>query len=179
MKQILHAICLAAILALTAAALADDTPARPFFTMEASTVDQVFIGLVPAGLRTDEVYSGTVTAGLFEGATGQATNYSLLRHDGVFVVDIRGVFFISDGPPVGVRIQGYSRPPMPLTPEMLLDPAFEPPGPEEAEFLIHGVMWLETMAPQYAFLNDTVFDMHGTYDMATGNMLITYTAMVD
>ena len=178
MKKLLSAICLAATLALTATVLADDAPKRPFISMEGSTVDQIVIGLVPAGLRTYNVYSATVTAGLFEAATGQATNYALLRHDGLFVVDIRGAFFATDGFAVGVRIQGYSQP-LPLTPEMFLDPAIEPPEPDEANVRVHGVMRLETMAPQYAFQNHTVFDMHGTFNMATGEMQFTYTAMVD
>lgn len=178
MKQLLPAICLAAVLALTGTAVADDTPARPFITIEASVVDEIVIGLVPSGLRMDQVFSATVTAGLFEGATGQATNYALFRNDGLFVVDIRGVFLPTDGLPVAVRIQGYSQP-LPLTPEMFLDPAFEPPEPHEADIRVHGAMWLETMAPQYAFLNHTMFDVHGTFNMATGDMLFTYTAMAD
>ena len=178
MKKLLSAICLAATLALTATALADDAPTRPYISIEGSTVDQIVIGLVPTGLRIDEVYSATVTSGLFEGATGRSTNYALLRNDGVFVVDIRGAFFATDGVVVGVRIQGYSQP-LPLTPEAFLDPAFEPPDPDEANIRLHGLMWIETMAPQYAFLNHTVFDMHGTFNMATGEMQITYTAMVD
>ena len=52
----------------------------------------------------------------------------------------------------------------------MLDPEFEP---QDADVPMHGAAWFQTMAPQYAFLNHTVFGCTGTANFATGFVRIT------
>lgn len=154
MKWRLLAISLAATSALSGLALvlADTTPARHSITLVSSTIERVFSGRVPGGLRINATYSGTVTSGFLEGATAEPTDGAPSRPGGIIVVDIRGHVVTPEEPPISTGLQGYGMLPAPLTLESLLDPALETP---DLDVVVHGIVWFATMAPRHAFLDHT------------------------
>jgi hypothetical protein len=176
-KHILLAALVAAMVAAAGTVVAQGTAIPTFSTHDAQLVRADVIGLLPHGMRVNSYYAGTVTEGLFAGLPVEGIDYVLIRHDGVMVIDSRGVILLPNGLVVAYSLKGYWDAPAEMPPlEALLEPEFQFP---DEDILGHGVAWFETMVPEYAFLNHTMFDMHGTYNMATGDMLFTYTAMVD
>jgi len=81
------------------------------------------------------------------------------------VLNIRGLAVHPDGATVAMTLKGYLGEPTPGMLEMMLDPEFEP---LDVDIPFHGAAWLETMAPQYAFVNHTVFGCAGTVNMVEG-----------
>lgn len=170
MKKLLCAAIVAATLGIAGTAIADDGAATPYAVMEVQMVGQDFIGVVPEGLRLDGHSTGAITEGLLAGATTTSVDYMLFRHDGVAVLDIRGFATHPDGVTSSMRLSGFLGEPMPGMFEAMLDPEFEP---QDADVPMHGAAWFQTMAPQYAFLNHTVFGCTGTANFATGFVRIT------
>jgi len=170
MNKLLFATIMAVLIVISGTAIADDAGEAPYLVMEVQIVGQDFIGLVPEGLRLDGHTSGEITEGLLVGSTTTATDYLLYRHDGVGVVDVRCVAVHPEGATVAMTLKGYLGEPMPGMLEMMLDPEFEMP---EIDIPMHGAAWMQTMAPQYAFLNHTVFGFTGAMNMAEGVVRVT------
>lgn len=170
MKRLVLAAVLAAALGVLGAAIADDAAETPYIVMEMQIVGQDFVGLVPEGIRIDSYSSGVITEGLLAGATAQGVDYILYRHDGVGVLDIRGFAVHPDGVTSSVTMKGFLGEPMPGMIEAMLDIDFEPP---DVDIPLHGAAWFQTMAPQYAFLNHTVFGCTGTVNLVQGVARIT------
>lgn len=170
MKRLVLAAVLAAALGVLGAAIADDAAETPYTVMEMQIVGQDFVGLVPEGIRIDSYSSGVITEGLLAGATAQGVDYILYRHDGVGVLDIRGFAVHPDGVTSSVTMKGFLGEPMPGMIEAMLDIDFEPP---DVDIPLHGAAWFQTMAPQYAFLNHTVFGCTGTVNLVQGVARIT------
>ena len=164
MKRPLLTAVMAALVALAGTAVADET-AAPYFVFEAASVGQDLIGLVPEGLRFDGHSRGVISDGLLVGAWTTATDYLLYRHDGVGVLDIRGFAAHPDGVTLAMTLKGFLGAPMPGMLEAMLAPAFFPP---DVDIPLHGAAWFQTMAPEYAFLNHTVFGCTGTYNPGKG-----------
>ena len=164
MQRLLTTICLAALLALAGTAFADAHVAANGYTTEATVTGIHPIGLVPGGLRMNGHFAGTIIDGLFAGSSFEGIDYNLMRPDGVLVADVHMLIAIPDGPPVGVRMQGFWVPTFEMPPlEAFLDPDFEFP---DMEIPGHAVVWHETMLPQYAHLNHTLFAFSGTLNLA-------------
>lgn len=177
MKLHPFSICLCALLAIAGTAIAEDTPATTFYTGEGTVVGYDFVGLVPGGLRLNSKFAGTVTDGLFAGSTSEGIDYVLIRPDFVMEMNAREIITIPDGPPVAVTIKGFWVPTMEMPPlEAMLDPDFEF---ADVEIPGHGAAWFETMAPQYAFLNHTVFSFTGTINIARGEIRLTYRSLAE
>lgn len=170
MKRLVLAAVLAAALGVLGAAIADDAAETPYTVMEMQIVGQDFVGLVPEGIRMDSRSSGVVIEGLLAGATTQGVDYMLYRHDGVGVLDTRGFAVHPDGVTSSVTMKGFLGEPMPGMIEAMLDIDFEPP---DVDIPLHGAAWFQTMAPQYAFLNHTVFGCTGTVNLVQGVARIT------
>jgi hypothetical protein len=170
MKKLLLAIGLAATLMVMGTAIAQDAPDTPYFVVEGEAVGQDFVGLVPEGLRIDGHTRGVVTDGLFAGATMSGIDYLLFRHDGVGVIDARWLLVDADGATVAITLKGYIGEPSPGFLEAFLDPEFEP---VDVDIPSHGAAWFQTMAPQYAFLNHTVFGFTGSLNIAQGVIRLT------
>ena len=177
MKRHSFRVLLVALLTIAGTALAEDPPATTFYTVEATVVGYDFIGLVPGGLRLNSKFAGTVTDGLFAGSAAEGVDYVLIRPDFVMEINIREIITIPDGPPVAVTIKGYWVPTTEMPPlEAMLDPDFAMP---DVEIPGHGAAWFETMAPQYAFLNHTVFSFTGTINIARGEVRVTYRSLAE
>ncbi len=175
MKPHPFGICLVALLTLAATAIARDVPVTAFYTAEATLVGYDFVGLVPGGLRLNSKYTGTVTDGLFAGSAVEGVDYVLIRPDFVMEMNIREIITIPDGPPVAVTVRGFWVPTVEMPPlEAMLDPDFAMP---DVEIPGHGAAWFETMAPQHAFLNHTVFSFTGTINIARGEVRVTYRSL--
>ena len=170
MKKLLIFALMVALAGIAGTATASDAIETPFIVMELQIGAQDFVGLVPEGLRLNGHSSGVITDGLLAGATATGIDYLLYRHDGVGVVDVRGFAVHPDGVTVAMMLKGFVGEPMPGMLEMMLDPAFEPP---DADAPIHGAAWFQTMAPQYAFLNHTVFGCTGTVNAVHGLVRMT------
>ena len=162
MKKPLLVAIMVALVATLGTAIADDATAAPYMVFEIQHVGQDFIGLVPEGIRLDGHHTGVVTEGLNVGATSRSTDYFLYRHDGVGVMYTRGFAVHPDGVTIAMTLKGFLGEPMPGLLEAMFDPAFEPP---DVDVSLHGAAWFETMAPQYAFLNHTVFGCVGTVNL--------------
>ena len=170
MKKLLLATLVAAIMGIAGTAIADDAAATPYIALEVQITGQDAIGLVPEGLRVDVYVSGVVADGLLVGAAAKGVDYLLLRHDGVSVIDARHFLADTDGVTVAMTIKGFGGEPSPGWLEAMLDPEFEPP---DVGIPIHAAAWLHTMAPQYGFLNHTVFGCTGTVNMVEGVVRVT------
>ena len=175
MTKLLLTTILAATLALVGTASADELPDPGCFKLTGVIVGMDEIGMVNEGLRIDVDMEGDVAEGLLAGSTGTASSRNLIRHDGVSEFDIRMFIIDPDGAAIAATVMGYQPPLMPMTlAEMLdamLDPEYAPPdvyGP------LHGAAWFQTMAPQYAFLNHSVYWLTGEANMATGHMWVIY-----
>jgi len=177
MQRLLTAICLAALLALAGAAFADAHVAADGYTTEATVTAIHPIGLVPGGLRMNGHFAGTITDGLFAGSSFEGIDYNLMRPDGVLVADVHMLIAIPDGPSVGVRIMGFWVPTFEMPPlEAWLDPDFEFP---DSDIPGHMVVWHQTMLPQYAHLNHTLFAFSGTLNLARGELRWTVRSMAE
>ncbi len=174
MKKLLCAAILAAIMGIAGTAIADDAAATPYIVMESQLGVQDFIGLVPEGIRLDGHSSGVITEGLLAGATTTGIDYMVYRHDGVGVLHVRGFAVHPDGVTVAMTLEGFLGEPMPGMLEAMLDPEFQPP---DVDIPAHGAAWFQTMAPQYAFLNHTVFGCTGTVNLVEGVARITCTSL--
>lgn len=162
MKKPLLVAIMVALVATVGTAIADDATAQQYMVIEIQHVGQDFIGLVPEGIRLDGHHTGVVTEGLNAGATTRSIDYFLYRHDGVGVMHTRGFAVHPDGTTIAMTLKGYLGEPMSGLIEAMFDPAFEPP---DVDVALHGAAWFETMAPQYAFLNHTVFGCVGTVNL--------------
>ena len=171
MKRLLLISALAAMVAIFGSVLSSEPIGPMDMTVEGQMTEQKFIGLVPEGLRFDSFASGVVTDGLLAGTTFEGVDYALIRHDGVLVISARYFAVAPDGATVAMTLEGYLGEPMPGLLEAMLDPAYEQP---DVDVPVHGAAWFETMAPQYAFLNHTVFAMTGTVNMAKGTIQSVY-----
>ncbi len=177
MKKLLLAIGLAATLMVIGTAAADETQTPMSFSIEVQMTGPDFVGLVPEGVRLDGHTVLVGGDGLMAGATGSATDFLLVRHDGVGVSDVRGYGVLADGSPIGMRLKGFLGDPtiMPSI-EAWLDPDYEW---ADTDLPYHGVGWWQTMAPQHAFLNHTVFGFTGTQNIATGVIRLTFTSLAE
>lgn len=162
MRRLLLATIMASLVATLGTAAADDVTATPFMVFEIQHVGQDFIGLVPEGIRLDGHHTGVITDGLGVGATTRSVDYFLYRHDGVGVMHTRGFGAFPDGATVSMTLTGFLGEPMQGLLEAMLDPAFEAP---DVDIPLHGAAWFQSMAPQYAFLNYTVFGCVGTVNL--------------
>ena len=165
MNKLLFAAIVAAIVGVAGTAIADDAAATPYMVIEAQMVGQDVIGLVPEGLRLNGHTRGVITEGLLAGATTTGVDSMLVRHDGVSVLDARYFAVHPDGVTVAITLKGFSGEPSPGLLEAMLDPAFEFPN---VDIPAHVAAWFQTMAPQYAFLNHTVFGCTATVNMVEG-----------
>ena len=177
MKKLLLAIGLAATLMVIGTAAADETQTPMSFSIEVQMTGPDFVGLVPEGVRLDGHTVLVGGDGLMAGATGSATDYLLVRHDGVGVADVRGYGVLADGSPIGMTLKGFIGDPtiMPSI-DVWLDPDYEWP---DTDLPYHGAGWWQSMAPQHAFLNYTVFGFTGSINMATGVVRITFTSLAE
>ena len=135
------------------------------------------IGVVPEGRRLDSKTSGVVTEGLFAGNHVEGIDRVLFRHDGVMVIDYRGVILLPDGLAVGITLKGFMH-------DATLTPPFEAMLDAELEFAdvdmpIHGAVWFQTMVPEHAFSNDRVFSFAGALDVAEGEVRAIYRSLVE
>ena len=165
MNRLLLSTSISALVAIAGSAIAEDAGSVHTMVLEAQTHATNVIGLVPEGLRLDAHVTAGFTDGPLAGATGESIDYLLLRHDGVGVVYVRGYLVDPDGVSVAMTIRGFVGAPQPGLVEAMLDPEYEMP---DEEWPVHGAVWFESMAPQYAFLNHTVFAATGTVNPGTG-----------
>lgn len=170
MKKLLIAAIVAVLGVIAGTAIADDAIETPYFVIEAQLAGQDSVGLVPEGLRMDGHIRGSVPEGIRAGATTTGIDYLVMRHDGVGVIDARYIVAGADGVTAAMTIRGFLGEPSPGLLEAMLDPEFEMP---DADIPLHGAAWFQTMAPQYAFVNHTVFDFTGTINMVTGLLRLT------
>ena len=177
-EEAMHTLTLAALMialvAVPGTTIAQDAPDTPYFVVEVQLVEQNLVGLVPEGLRLDGHTRGAITEGLLAGATTTGIDYLLIRQDGVGVIDVRGFAQHPDGATAAFAMRGYLGEPAPGVVEAMLDPEYVPP---DADIPLHGASWWETMAPQYAFLNHTVFGFTGTINLATGMLRMTFRSL--
>ena len=171
MKRLVLAAVLAATIGVAGFAVADDMAPAPYFVIEAQAVGMDVVGMVPEGLRLDGHSRGVVAEGLLVGATTVGVDYLVFRHDGVGVIDAR--YFVADeeGVTVAMTLRGFIGEPMPGLLEAMLDPEFEF---ADVSIPLHGAAWLQTMAPQYAYLNHTVFGFDGTINYAEGAIRMSF-----
>ena len=177
MKKLSLSFCLAATIAITGTTFADDAPAVPYLTAEIQSTTQNPIGLVPEGLRIDGHSTFVITDGLFAGTTGTAIDYTLIRPDGVAILDGRAYGLDPEGSPIAITLKGFYGDPTSMPPlEAWLDPDFVAP---DAEIPLHGAAWFQTMAPEHAFVNQTVFGFTGTINFAAGQIRLTYRSLAE
>jgi len=175
MTKALLATLLIATLAIVGAATAD---APTCFTIEGVGLEPDFVGVVNEGLRLEQRMEGSVVEGFLAGSIGQSgTNYALVRHDGVIEIEVRTLLVDPDGAPVTIALRGYTGDPTTMPPlEAYFDPDFVP---ADVDTPFHGAAWLQTMAPQYAFVNHTVFAATGTINHFTSQIRVTYCAIAE
>jgi hypothetical protein len=170
-------VLLTALIATVGAAIADDGPAVPYLVGEIQITAQNPVGLVPEGLRIDGHTSWVITEGIFTGTTGTSIDYLLIRPDGVGILDIRSYGVDPDGTPIAMTAKGFLGDPTLMPPiDAWLDPGFEAP---DVDIPLHGAAWFQTMAPQYAFVNHTVFGFSGTLNPATGRIRLLYRSLAE
>lgn len=174
MNKALFTSVLAVLIAIAGSAIADEAATSMSMVVEGEATGQTFIGLTPEGLRLDSYTTGVITEGLLAGATTTGVDYLLFRHDGVGVIDIRAHAEGPDGAVVAVTIKGFLGEPSPGLLEAMLDPEFESP---DVDIPLHGAAWMQTMSPEYAFLNHTVFGMTGTANLAQGVVRMTFRSL--
>ena len=124
------------------------------------------IGLTARGLRLDISLTGSVTEGQLTGCTVEIIDYTLIRPDGIAVIDARDM--ISDGDRViaALRAEGYIVPPFPM-PELsvLADPNFQWP---DVNLPLHGAHFWETSEKDLFTTAATVYGFTGSANIATG-----------
>jgi hypothetical protein len=170
MKKLLLTAMLASMVAISGTVIADDAPTMATMVLEGQMTGTKPVGMVPDGIRIDGFTSGVFTEGILAGATADWVDYLLVRHDGVGVIDVRGYIVDPDGVPVSFTVRGFLGEPSGLH-EAMLDPDFELP---DVDVPTHGAAWFESMAPQYAFLNYTVFGVTGFVNAFQGMMRLTF-----
>jgi hypothetical protein len=99
---------------------------------------------------------------------------STTSNSGVGVLNVRGFAVHPDGVTSSVTMKGFLGEPMPGMLDAMLDPEFRPP---DVDIPVLGAAWFQTMAPQYAFLNHTVFGCTGTVNLVEGVARITCTSL--
>jgi hypothetical protein len=177
MKKLLLSIGLAAVLAAGGTALADDAPPITHFTMEAQNTNVKLVGLMPEGLRFVSMWDFEFVDGWFAGTTGALVDHYYVRHDGVMVLDMRGYAMDPTGTPIIFTAQGYlGDPTMMPGLEAYFDPDFEPP---DFPLPLHGVAWFQSMAPEYAFVNHTIFGFRGTLDPVTNRVRAAFRSLAE
>jgi hypothetical protein len=124
------------------------------------------IGLTARGLRLDISLTGSVNEGRLTGCTVEIIDYTLIRPDGVAVIDARDL--ISDGDRViaALRAEGYIVSPFPM-PELsvLADPNFQWP---DVDLPLHGTHFWETSDEDLSAAAATVYGFTGSANFATG-----------
>jgi hypothetical protein len=124
------------------------------------------IGLTARGLRLDISLTGSVTEGRLTGCTVEIIDYTLIRPDGVALIDARDL--ISDGDRViaALRAEGYIVPPFPM-PELsvLADPNFQWP---DVDLPLHGAHFWETSDEDLSAAAATVYGFTGSANLAAG-----------
>lgn len=176
MLRPLVTICLTALLALGGAVGADAGAAANAYSVDATITEILMVGLVTGGIRGDGVFTGTITEGLFAGSTVDGIDRSLIRADGAFAIDVRMRIRVPDALPVVATIKGFWVAPFEMPLEALLDPEAEFP---DADIPGHGVVWHETMLPEYQHLNHTLFSFTGIINLGRGTVRWTSRSMVD
>lgn len=174
MTKLLLASILAAMLAIAGIASADELPDPRCFRVEGSIIGQDEIGMTNGGLRVDLHMEGVTVDGLLTGLTGTASSRNLIRHDGVAEFDMRMFATLPTGGAIAFTVFGYGPPAGPTLAEMLeamADPDFVQPDVYEPW---HGAARFETMIPEYAFLNHSVYWVVGEANLATGHMRFSY-----
>jgi len=174
MKTPLLATLAVAMAAIAGTVVAQDAAGTPYYVAEVQVVEQNLVGLVPGGLRLDGHTLGVITEGLLVGATTSGIDYLLIRPDGVGVIYVRGFVDHPDGATLAFTMRGFLGEPAPGMIEAMLDPEYVPP---DVDIPLHGAAWLETMAPQYAFVNHTVFGFTGTINLAKAALRITFRSL--
>lgn len=165
MRTLFFAAMVAALIAVVGTAMAQDEIATQSLVMELQLVGSDVVGVVPEGMRMDGYVRGAITEGLLTGATVTATDYLLIRRDGVGVIDVRAMAVLPGGVTAAMTFKGFFGEPTPGMFEAMLVPDFEFP---DVDMPAHGALWLQTMAPQYAFVNHTVFGCVGSVNSAQG-----------
>ncbi len=135
------------------------------------------IGLTARGLRLDISLTGSVTEGQLTGCTVEIIDYTLIRPDGVAVIDARDL--ISDGDRViaALRAEGYIVPPFPM-PELsvLADPNFQWP---DVDLPLHGTHFWETSGEDLSAAAATVYGFTGSANFATGALKLSARSLAE
>jgi len=180
MRKSCFAIALAVLVAIASSAFAQDERAEAYMVLEGQIDASTVIGLVPEGIRINSELSGEFTEGLFAGATAEWASYLHIRHDGVRVIDNQGYAEHQDGTRVAWTMKGYfaepGPPPLEMRIEAMRDPDFEFP---DVDFALHGAAWFQTMAPEFAFVNHTVFRFNGTLNPNQGTVRLTFRSLAE
>ncbi len=180
MRKSLFTVVLSLLIAVAGSALAQGAAAEAYMVLEGQIHTNNLVGLVPEGIRMEVQLSGEFTEGLFAGATADWTNHLLIRRDGVRVMDVRGYAETPDGTRLVWTMKGYfgepSPPPLEVRIEAMLDPEFQFP---DVELMLHGAAWFETMAPEFGFVNHTVFSFTGAVNPRHGDTSVTFRPIVD
>jgi hypothetical protein len=166
----------ALLLALAGTAFADAHASAHEYSVEVMITDIVMVGMVPGGVRGDGAFAGTITDGLFAGSTVDGIDRSLIREDGALVIDVRMRILVPDALPVAVTMKGFWVAPFEMPLEALLDPEA---GFPDADIPGHGVVWHETMLPEYQHLNHTLFSFTGIINLGRGTVRWTSRSMVE
>lgn len=145
------------------------------YAFEAEFTGLVPVGLVPTGARIDVAFTGTVTEGPLAGSRVEGIDYLLMRRDGTSVIDVREVFLRPDGAAAAVTAGGYVVPPVEMPPlEAILAPGFAWP---DLDLPLHGWARVESMIPEVASANHTVYAFTGTANVGTGRLSIRATSI--
>lgn len=124
------------------------------------------VGLTARGLRLDIGYAGSLTEGRLTGSSLEGICYTLIRPDGVGIIDGREL--VTDGGQAiaALRHEGYIVPPFPM-PELsvLTDPNFQWP---DVDLPMHGAHFWETSDGDLSTVAATVYGFTGSVNIATG-----------
>ena len=180
MRKPLFTVVLSLLIGVAGSALAQAEPAEAHMVLEGQIHTNNLVGLVAEGIRMEVHLSGEFTEGLFAGATAEWTNHMVIRRDGVRLMDVRGYAETPDGTRLVWTMKGYlgepSPPPLEVRIEAMLDPEFQYP---DGDVMFHGAAWFETMAPEFAFVNHTVFSFTGAVNPRDGDTRVTFRPIVD
>ena len=124
----------------------------------------------------DVSFAGTVTEGELAGADLRGTDYLLLRHDGVGVIDAREVI-VAKGAGAGAvhaHAMGYITPPFAMPPlDALLDPGFSWP---DVDLPMHGAVRLES-GEKASPVNSIMYSFTGSVNVAQGKLRVSAIAI--
>jgi len=137
--------------------------------------DMVPIGLTPAGFRMDVSFAGTLTEGELAGSELRGTDYLLLRHDGIGVIDAHEVIVVKGGAgAVHAHAMGYITPPFAMPPlDALLDPGFSWP---DVDLPMHGAVRLES-GEKASPVNSIMYSFTGAVNVAQGKLRVSAIAI--